>query len=87
VHEVRYFRAPPFKASSPEASLVDGEDTLVWEPNLTAAANEDHKGYHALIAAFLATLRGESVGAPNIADGAAAMALLERAIGVGWARR
>jgi myo-inositol 2-dehydrogenase/D-chiro-inositol 1-dehydrogenase len=83
VHEVRYFRAPPFKASLPEASLVDGEDTLVWEPNLTAAANEDHKGYHALISAFLATLRGEKVGAPDIADGAAAMALLERATGVG----
>jgi len=79
VHEVRYFRAPPFKASVAGASLVDGEDTLIWEPNLTAAANEDHKGYHALIGAFLATLRGERVGAPDIADGASAMALLERA--------
>ncbi|MFI5016083.1 MAG: Gfo/Idh/MocA family protein [Hyphomicrobiales bacterium] len=81
VHEVRYYRAPPFKASVPTASLVDGEDTLVWEPNLTAAANEDHKGYHALIGAFLSTLRGEDVGAPMIADGAKAMALLEQAIG------
>ncbi|SEB88184.1 myo-inositol 2-dehydrogenase / D-chiro-inositol 1-dehydrogenase [Rhizobiales bacterium GAS188] len=82
VHEVRYFRAPPFKASVPGASLVDSEDTLVWEPNLTAAANEDHKGYHALIGAFLATVRGEEVGAPSIADGARAMALLEQAVGV-----
>ena len=80
VHEVRYYRAPPFKASVPQASLVDGEDTLVWEPNLTAAANEDHKGYHALMAACLATIRGEEVGAPTIADGANAMARLERAI-------
>jgi myo-inositol 2-dehydrogenase/D-chiro-inositol 1-dehydrogenase len=80
VHEVRYYRAPPFKASILGASLLDGEDTLVWEPNLTAAANEDHKGYHALMGAFLATLRGEDVGAPSIADGANAMALLERAI-------
>jgi myo-inositol 2-dehydrogenase/D-chiro-inositol 1-dehydrogenase len=32
--------------------------------------------------AFLATMRGENVGAPDIADGAKAMALLERAIGV-----
>jgi len=80
VHEVRYFRAPPFKASVPGASLVEGEDTLVWEPNLTAATNEDHKGYHALIGAFLATVRGEDVGAPNIADGARAMALLEQAL-------
>jgi len=60
---------------------------LVWEPNLTAAANEDHKGYHALMGAFLATLRGENVGAPTIADGAGAMALLERAIKGATARR
>jgi myo-inositol 2-dehydrogenase / D-chiro-inositol 1-dehydrogenase len=81
VHEVRYYRDPPFKASAPGAALVDAEDTLIWEPNLTAAANEDHKGYHALIGAFLATLRGENVGAPTISDGARAMDLLEQAIG------
>ena len=80
VHEVRYFRAPPFKVSDPAATLSDAVDTLIWEPNLTAAANEDHKGYHALLGAFLGALRGEE-GAPTIADGARAMALLERAIG------
>ena len=40
VHEVRYFRAPPFKVSQSDATLWDGEDTLVWEPNLTAAATK-----------------------------------------------
>jgi myo-inositol 2-dehydrogenase/D-chiro-inositol 1-dehydrogenase len=79
VHEVRYFRAPSFKASDPAATLADGVDTLVWEPNLTAAANEDHKGYHALIGAFLAATRGGGT-APTIADGVAAMELLEQAI-------
>lgn len=80
VHEVRYFRAPPFKVSDPRASLVDGEDTLVWEPNLTAAANEDHKGYHALFADFVTAARGVPVSAPNAADGARAMRLMELAI-------
>ena len=77
VHEVRYFRAPPFKVDRPDATLRDGEDTLVWEPNLTVAANEDHKGYHALFADFLAAARGESVRFPNAADGARAMRLME----------
>lgn len=80
VHEVRYYRNPPFKASRPEASLVDGEDTLVWEPNLTAAANEDHKGYHGLLADFVAAARGQPVQAPDLRDGARAMALLEQAL-------
>jgi myo-inositol 2-dehydrogenase / D-chiro-inositol 1-dehydrogenase len=80
VHEVRYYRAPPFKVGSRDASLVDGEDTLIWEPNLTAAANEDHKGYHALLGDFIRTARGESSGAPDAADGARAMALLEQVI-------
>jgi myo-inositol 2-dehydrogenase/D-chiro-inositol 1-dehydrogenase len=77
VHEVRYYRAPPFKADRPEASLVDGEDTLVWEPNLTVAMNEDHKGYHAILGAFLKRLRGEPAPLPTITDGVAAMAVLE----------
>ena len=80
VNEVRYYRNPPFKIGNPDASLRDGEDTLLWEPNNTAAANEDHKGYSALIADFLAVVRGEPAEAPTAADGARAMALLERAI-------
>jgi myo-inositol 2-dehydrogenase/D-chiro-inositol 1-dehydrogenase len=83
VHEVRYYRAPPFKAGRPDATLADGEDTLVWEPNMTVAANEDHKGYHALFAAFLAAARGEAVTAPTAADGARAMRLLEAAVSGG----
>lgn len=80
VHEVRYYRAPPFKFAKAEASLVDGEDTLVWEPNLTAAANEDHKGYYALLTDFLAAARGGANAAPSAADGARAMRLMEAAL-------
>jgi myo-inositol 2-dehydrogenase/D-chiro-inositol 1-dehydrogenase len=82
VHEVRHYRNPPFKVGKPEASLVDGVDTLVWEPNLTAAANEDHKGYYAIFADFLAVVRGEPVRVPTAADGARAMALMEKALGL-----
>jgi myo-inositol 2-dehydrogenase/D-chiro-inositol 1-dehydrogenase len=77
VHEVRYFRAPAFKADDPAATLDPAQDTLVWEPNLTAAANEDHKGYHALLAAFVRSAAGEPNDAPGIADGARAMRVLE----------
>lgn len=80
VHEVRHVRAPPFKIGRAEASLVDGEDTLVWEPNNTVAANEDHKGYYAMMAAFLAAARGEPVRVPDADDGARAMRLLETMI-------
>jgi myo-inositol 2-dehydrogenase/D-chiro-inositol 1-dehydrogenase len=80
VHEVRYYRAPPFKVSDRSATLADGVDTLVWEPNMTAAANEDHKGYHALLGEFVRATR-EPVEVPTIADGARAMQLLEQAIG------
>ena len=81
VHEVRYYRAPPFKVDRAEATLTEVEDTLVWEPNLTVAANEDHKGYHALLGDFLKLVRGEPAEPPLAADGARAMALLERMIG------
>ena len=77
VHEVRYYRNPPFKVNAPDATLDPQEDTLMWEPNLTAAANEDHKGYHALLSAFLAAVRGEANDAPTILDGVTAMRVLE----------
>jgi myo-inositol 2-dehydrogenase/D-chiro-inositol 1-dehydrogenase len=77
VHEVRHYRAPAFKAGDPAATLDPAQDTLVWEPNLTAAANEDHKGYHALLAAFLRRVAGEPSDAPEIADGVRAMQVLE----------
>jgi myo-inositol 2-dehydrogenase / D-chiro-inositol 1-dehydrogenase len=77
VHEVRYYRDPPFKANVPDATLDPQQDTLIWEPNLTAAANEDHKGYFALLSAFLAAVRGEPNDAPTIVDGVVAMRVLE----------
>ncbi len=80
VHEVRYYRAPAFKAGDPDATLDPAQDALVWEPNLTAAANEDHKGYHALLAAFVRRVRGEVSDAPEIGDGVRAMQVLEAMI-------
>jgi myo-inositol 2-dehydrogenase/D-chiro-inositol 1-dehydrogenase len=77
VHEVRFYRAPAFKALDPAATLDPAEDTLSWEPNMTAAANEDHKGYHALLSAFLRRVRGERSDAPEIAEGVRAMRVLE----------
>jgi myo-inositol 2-dehydrogenase/D-chiro-inositol 1-dehydrogenase len=79
VHEVRLYRHNPLKADDPAATLRDGEDALVWEPNHTAAADEDHKGYRALLAAFVQHARGagDAPPAPMIADGARAMAVLE----------
>ena len=80
VHEVRYYRAPGFKAADPRATLDPAQDALIWEPNLTAAANEDHKGYYALLSAFLARVRGEPSDAPDISDGVRAMRVLEAMI-------
>lgn len=80
VHEVRYYRSPGFKAVDPAATLDPDQDALVWEPNLTAAANEDHKGYHALLAAFLRRVRGEPSDAPEIGAGVQAMKVLEAMI-------
>jgi myo-inositol 2-dehydrogenase/D-chiro-inositol 1-dehydrogenase len=77
VHEVRHYRAPPFKADRADATLDPAQDTLVWEPNLTAAANEDHKGYHALLGDFVALAHGEARAAPGPEAGARAMRLLE----------
>ena len=77
VHEVRYYRSPDFKSSDPAATLDAAQDTLIWEPNQTAAASEDHKGYHALLAAFVARVRGQTSDAPDIADGVRAMRVLE----------
>ena len=75
---VKYFRHPPFKADDREATLEPGVDTLCWEPNFTAAANEDHKGYAALIADAAAAFKGEASAAPQIRDGVVAMASLEQ---------
>lgn len=78
VHEVRLYRASSFKVSDPEARLVDGSDTMVWEPNLTVAANEDHKGYHAILGSWLDLLAGKPRDdAPTIADGVAAMDVMD----------
>ncbi len=78
VIDVAWYRDPPFKADDPAATLADGEDTLVWRPNFTAAANEDHKGYGALIADAAVALGGGASAAPTIRDGVAAMRALER---------
>lgn len=80
VDRVAYYRAPTFKVSDPAATLDGAQDTLTWEPNLTVAANEDHKGYHAILSQFVALLEGRPTDIPQIADGVRAMRLLEAMI-------
>jgi len=77
---VALYRDPAFKADDPAATLDPAADTLSWTPNFTAAANEDHKGYKALIADAAATVRGENRNVPTIEDGLLAMERLERMI-------
>ncbi|MEI4487517.1 Gfo/Idh/MocA family oxidoreductase [Frigidibacter sp. MR17.14] len=80
VINLAWHRNPPFKAEDPQATLDPGCDTLVWTPNFTAAANEDHKGYHALLLDVAAALEGRASPAPVIRDGWLAMRRLERMI-------
>jgi myo-inositol 2-dehydrogenase/D-chiro-inositol 1-dehydrogenase len=80
VLEVRHHRNPPFKADDPAATLADGVDTLSWKPNLTAAANEDFKGYNALFGALFGALDGRTTDLPTIDDGVLAMRVLEAMI-------
>ncbi|WP_226781193.1 Gfo/Idh/MocA family protein [Oceaniglobus trochenteri] len=80
VINVAWHRDPPFKAEDPAATLDGTCDSLVWQPNFTAAANEDHKGYAALMADVAKGLAGKPTQAPQIGDGVTAMANLERMI-------
>lgn len=80
VINVAWHRDPPFKADDKAATLDPASDTLCWTPNFTAAANEDHKGYAALLADVAAGLSGAPSAAPMIADGVTAMATLDRMI-------
>ncbi|ULJ75984.1 Gfo/Idh/MocA family protein [Rhizobium gallicum] len=77
VIEVRWHRNPPFKIDDPAATLLEDADTLTWKPNFTAAANEDPKGYHSLLADVIPALGGVTTAAPDIADGVIAMERLE----------
>ena len=78
VTDVTYTRDPTFKVNDPSAMLVDGADTLSWTPNMTVAANEDHKGYRALLQASIDAMRGQPSSAPTIDDAVTAMAALDR---------
>ncbi|MCB9946023.1 MAG: Gfo/Idh/MocA family oxidoreductase [Geminicoccaceae bacterium] len=78
VIDITWYRDPPFKADDPDAILDDACDALTWKPNFTAAANEDHKGYQALLTDVAVALRGDISPAPTIADGVLAMQRLER---------
>ncbi|MBS7544768.1 Gfo/Idh/MocA family protein [Ancylobacter oerskovii] len=77
VIEIRWHRNPPFKIADPAATLADDVDSLTWKPNFTAAANEDPKGYHSLLADVVPALAGAETPAPTIADGVIAMERLE----------
>jgi myo-inositol 2-dehydrogenase/D-chiro-inositol 1-dehydrogenase len=75
--DVRWHRNPAFKIDDPKATLSGACDTLSWRPNFTAAANEDPKGYHALLGDVVPALMGKETSAPNILDGVIAMERLE----------
>ncbi|MDI6024800.1 Gfo/Idh/MocA family oxidoreductase [Corticibacterium sp. UT-5YL-CI-8] len=77
VIEIRWHRNPPFKIDDLGATLDEAADTLTWKPNFTAAANEDPKGYHALLSDVVPALMGKQTPAPSIADGVVAMERLE----------
>ncbi len=78
VIDIKWHRNPPFKIDDLGATLNDDCDTLTWKPNFTAAANEDPKGYHSLLADVVPALAGASTPAPTIAEGVIAMERLER---------
>ena len=65
VIDVRWNRNPPFKMDDPRATLSDADDSLTWKPNFTAAANEDPKGYHSLLADVIPALEGRETLAPH----------------------
>jgi len=77
---VELYRDPPFKCDDLSATLDPAADTLSWTPNFTAAANEDHKGYSALLADAAAVFRGENRDVPDVHDGVRAMERLERMV-------
>ncbi len=77
VIDIKWHRNPPFKIDDLGATLNDDCDTLTWKPNFTAAANEDPKGYHSLLADVVPALAGASTPAPTIAEGVIAMERLE----------
>lgn len=74
---VSWHRNPPFKSDNTAARLSGDEDSLCWQPNFTAAANEDFKGYHALLGDVVPALCGQQSAAPTIHDGVIAMEWLE----------
>ncbi|MGI9421234.1 MAG: Gfo/Idh/MocA family protein [Geminicoccaceae bacterium] len=78
VTDVSYSRDPAFKFDDPNAALDHDADTLSWTPNMTVAANEDHKGYRTLLEASLDAMRGRPSSAPTIGDAARAMTALDR---------
>jgi myo-inositol 2-dehydrogenase/D-chiro-inositol 1-dehydrogenase len=57
--------------------LAPEEDALFWEPNFTAAAFEDEKGYMAMLSGFLDVLEGKKSRIADAEAGLAAMNLLE----------
>jgi myo-inositol 2-dehydrogenase/D-chiro-inositol 1-dehydrogenase len=78
VTDISFTRDPAFKVDDSCAMLEDGADTLSWTPNMTVAANEDHKGYRSLLQASLDAMRGLSTTAPTIDDAVFAMTALDR---------
>lgn len=78
VTDISYTRDPVFKADDPDAALDQDADTLSWTPNMTVAANEDHKGYRSLLKSSIDAMCGRPSSAPSIDDAVVAMEALDR---------
>ena len=81
VETVTWYRDPGFKIDDPAAGLNGPGETRIWQPNLTAARNEDPKGYAALLQGFVARLNDVAgPHLPDIDDGVRTMHHLEAMI-------
>ena len=78
VADVTWHRNPEFKTDDPAGRLLNDQDSLIWRPNFTAAANEDFKGYHALLGDVVPALMGIPTDSPTIHDSVIAMDRLEQ---------
>ena len=77
VHRLIYYRPNGQKWPLGEAALDPAGDALTWEPNFTAAINQDHKGYANELMHFVDSVLADEDPQPGPGDSLSAMMLLE----------